>query len=463
MVDISKQTAADVRSKVLSAWNRLKYSKNVFNLDLKTSFSENSPVWLLAKPYDRRRRRRPGVAESPEEKKEEEDGFADEQLAFEADFLSRLWFTYRRNIDTFQGTQLTSDCGWGCMIRSGQMMFGQALLLHHLGREWVWRPDRRDDTRTERLHRDIVRLFLDQESAPLSIHNVLRMGLGSGKRPGDWFGPGSVAHLIQMAVLRSQQGVRGGGLLSDLVVYVAQDCTVYKEDILQLCATSASHDITVQDFQFIEPGSGMGEDVMHYSFSEEATVDGQDWCVEQTFSASSEPGWKAVVIFVPVRLGGESLNPAYSSCLRALLTSPACLGWIGGRPRHSLYFVGFQDDDLIHLDPHILQEGVEAYQPTFPLDSFHCARPRKISSRRMDPSCCLGFYLRTREDFDVWCEGISDFCTSSTKGKAGYPLFLVCEGKGGQDTAWVEKVQEEATAHANGADNGGDTEEFIFL
>jgi hypothetical protein len=42
-------------------------------------------------------------------------------------------------------------------------------------------------------------------------------------------------------------------LLSELAVYVAQDCSVYKEDIIQLCTLTDSTlpDITVHDFQII--------------------------------------------------------------------------------------------------------------------------------------------------------------------------------------------------------------------
>jgi hypothetical protein len=60
---------------------------------------------------------------------------------FRHDMRSRFWFTYRCGLEPITAHGLTSDTGWGCMLRSAQMMFAQALMMHGLGRDWRLQPD----------------------------------------------------------------------------------------------------------------------------------------------------------------------------------------------------------------------------------------------------------------------------------------------------------------------------------
>lgn len=111
---------------------------------MKTNFSKESPVWLLGSCYHKK------PEESPERASEavglDMDTGSEISLAvdaanldegmegFKRDFVSRLWLTYRKEFPILNGSSFTSDCGWGCMLRSGQMMLAQALVCHFLGR-----------------------------------------------------------------------------------------------------------------------------------------------------------------------------------------------------------------------------------------------------------------------------------------------------------------------------------------
>uniref|UniRef100_A0A674P651 Cysteine protease n=1 Tax=Takifugu rubripes TaxID=31033 RepID=A0A674P651_TAKRU len=366
-----------LKAKLMSAWNNVKYGWTVKS---KTSFNKISPVTILGDSY---------LLNSE-----------DEVERFRLAFVSRIWLTYRKEFPQLEGSTWTTDCGWGCMLRSGQMLLAQGLLVHLMPRGWTW-PDAQLES--------LVFWFGDQPTAPFGIHQLVEIGKSAGKKAGDWYGPAIVAHILRKAVARASA-------VHSLVVYVAQDCTVYKEDVMHLCDPT--------------------------------------------------PTWKSVIILVPVRLGGECLNPSYIECVKNILKLDCCIGIIGGKPKHSLYFVGFQDEQLLYLDPHYCQPVVDVSQVNSSLESFHCNAPKKMPFNRMDPSCTIGFYAKSKKDFESLCSAVGTALSSS---KERYPLFTFIEGRSqdygleGQSTNTGPAAHILPPGKLGRSNHRRNSDEFVFL
>ena len=80
------------------------------------------------------------------------------------------------------------------MIRSGQMLLGNALVQLKLGRQWRWTdpnkfPFMAEDASSELMHKKIIRLFgdtSDETVNPLSIHNFMEIAkYAFDKKPGN--------------------------------------------------------------------------------------------------------------------------------------------------------------------------------------------------------------------------------------------------------------------------------------
>lgn len=128
-----------------------------------------------------------------------------------SDFQSRLWMTYRTGFTPIGGSGPTSDSGWGCMLRCGQMVLAQALMQKHLGRDWRWTQSLNKLTDEERAQQrvtpqqisdhstymQILSLFEDKKNATYSIHQIAQMGASEGKPVGTWFGPNTIAQAMK--------------------------------------------------------------------------------------------------------------------------------------------------------------------------------------------------------------------------------------------------------------------------
>ena len=64
-------------------------------------------------------------------------------------------------------------------------------------------------------------------------------------------------------------------------------------------------------------------------------------------------------MLVSTRLGLKKPNQALGESIKQCFRFPQSCGIIGGKPNFAMYFVGYQGDRLILLDPHTVQDAVE--------------------------------------------------------------------------------------------------------
>ncbi|XP_041347603.1 cysteine protease ATG4B-like [Gigantopelta aegis] len=309
------------------------------------------------------------------------------------DILSRLWFTYRKNFPPIGGSGPSSDQGWGCMLRCGQMMLAQSLLLRHLNREWRW-----DKHSNSSSYWKVLRMFQDKKSSVYSIHQIASMGESEGKAVGQWFGPNTVAQVLKKMAVYDDW--------SSMVIHVAMDNTVIEEDIRQLCKCHQENGV--------DPCIDMNNPECNV-FPRSDSNDGVKDCVKSDKPKSIDPSvWKPLLLIIPLRLGLTDINPVYFDSLKACLSVKQSVGIIGGKPNHAHWFIGHLGEELVYLDPHTTQLTVDLNE-TPDDDTFHCPYPGRMKIHQLDPSVAVGFFCGREQDFNDLCLTFRKLIIKSSK------------------------------------------------
>jgi len=298
--------------------------------------------------------------------------------AFARDVYSRLWFTYRRDFRSITPTTWTTDAGWGCMLRSGQMMVAEGLIRHYCGRDWRFDPHKPP----AKAYVNILRLFEDDPCAPFSLHKIAQFGIHYGKNIGEWFGPNTVCQVLRFLFET--------GPIEEVGLHLTDDGVIYKDAVRKLCCSRHN---------------------------------GKQGAFGQDLRGQAASSWRAVILCVPLRLGVEGLNVEYLPKLASFLSFPQSIGFVGGKPRSSYYFVAARNaSDVYYLDPHHVQDHT-------PMDkrcetsSFHCEQLKKMPMTDLDPSLAVGFYCADEAQFNDLCVRLVDAQQDS------YPMIEVAQSR----------------------------------
>ncbi|KAG2219552.1 hypothetical protein INT45_013211 [Circinella minor] len=319
--------------------------------------------------------------------------------AFYDDFITRFWMTYRHNYPPIRPSNYKTDIGWGCMLRSGQSLLANALLIHYLGRDW-----RRKGNEKDPHYLKIIQWFLDELSprAPFSIHRIALLGKQLGKNIGEWFGPSTISQVI-LALVSDFPA-------ADLSVYIATDGVVYRNAVKDAATGKRPRGEFSNTYQCRNQEA---REIYDQYTPDKNKMDDEN----------KENDFQSLLILVAIRLGIDQLHPTYYPALKACFELPWFVGIAGGRPNSSLYFLGMQGDDLIYMDPHFSRTALEtkamnAYDEES-LETYHCTIPRKTHISQLDPSMLLGFYCRTEQEFNDFCDHITQLATVHT------PIFTI--------------------------------------
>lgn len=357
-----------------------------------------------------------------------------------------------------QYIRLTSDAGWGCMIRVGQMLLATALRQHEHVRCRVGRDDgllgpNFNIAREGKYPLVLERRFCDDpcaEKYPFSIFAFVRAAHGSDvtappsrgepsnpdhltsrvasssdrrltqKLPGDWFGPTTISETIQVLVERSAVSV-------DLAVYVGVDGMLYEDEVRALGygggGPRAKSDSNCGSEYALEFSS---EHSFQEIQSENDVIVETSGCAPRlltssTTSASSSEtaSWpRAVLLLFPLQLGlGKHASEAHANAVLHYFELRSSLGAMGGRPRMAHYFVGRQGRGLLYVDPHIVQPAVQpgevpdcndeaALFNVFPGPFHNAPSVQVIPVTNIDSSISFGFYCQSEADLSELAAGL---------------------------------------------------------
>jgi cysteine protease ATG4 len=308
-----------------------------------------------------------------------------------------IYITYRNNykpqVNSKNKSIYNSDCGWGCMIRSSQMILARAIYKIFKYEEGL--KHKKIDKKN--LIKKVIYFFLD---------NDLKLSENDKENSHKYFGMNN--YISKLKDYNKKNKRKKGEIYAFEPPFSIQKICILGELFGRTCGEWFSDFDLPKIFNLInEYFNVFPRVIIHHYNSNLSLNDFMINCAKEITKENEKYAIydkkkyifdKICIIFISIRLGLQSISEEYFPSIKKLFNCKEFLGFVGGRVQSASYFFGYINNDLLFMDPHYNQssikdleiEGISTYMNktiyTLPLTNLQTA-------------LTLGFLLRNNEEF----------------------------------------------------------------
>lgn len=294
---------------------------------------------------------------------------------------------YRPQRNIKNNKEYTTDCGWGCMIRSSQMILCRGLykifkynLKHEENLTKIIAPfvmenylklDEKEyigmDNYIDRLRlfgkKDIIEI-----DPPFSIHKICILGEKFGRTCGEWFSD------YELAKIYDEININFGVIPNLSIVHF--NALVELKTILNRCFKE-------------EKCINNEENLLNNNNENQIKIEDKSYIMQ-----------KMGLIFISNRLGITNVSSDYYPSLKNIFNCKECIGFIGGKnnSNSASYFFGYYNNYLLFLDPHHNNLSINQLDDNN-INTYINKTIYKLQFNSLKSAITIGFIFRNINEF----------------------------------------------------------------